>query len=168
MQRAITESLADLRPWMPWARHAPDVEECEENVRQAYLEWVARKDLRLSVFLRDSNRLVASSGLHRFSWEVRRFEIGYWVRSSEANNGYIREAVNAITRFAFSALRANAVEIRLDPENKRSQRVPESLGFEFEGCLRRNSTRPAFTGVRDTLVYSRLNLDGLPELKVSW
>ena len=46
------------------------------------------------------------------------------------------ETVQVLTRLAFDHLQANRVEIRMDPENIRSRRVPERLGFVLEGTLR--------------------------------
>ena len=40
---AITESLAELRPWMPWAHPGQSVDDVEANVRHAAAEFIARR-----------------------------------------------------------------------------------------------------------------------------
>lgn len=152
---AILESLAELQPWMPWANPAPTVEESEAGCRRARLRFLAREDMRLQLYLKGTATLVGSSGLHRINWGVPRFEIGYWVRARFARQGYITEAVNATTRFAFDVLGAQRVEIRMDDRNVASYRVAERAGYMLEGTLRCDS-RAVDGTLRSTRVYSKI------------
>jgi len=158
LQAAIAETIEELSPWMHWADHIPTVEEAEENVRRARCKFLAREDLRLGLFLKGTSTLVGGSGLHRIDWDVPKFEIGYWLRKRFQRQGYATEAADGITKFAFEVLGAKRVEIRCDPKNTRSRRIPERLGFTLEGTLRNNAVTP--TGeVRDTLVFSKIRID---------
>ncbi len=158
LNAAVLESWENLAQWMPWATERPTVEESEHNVRRAYLRFLAREDLRLSLFMRGTDTLVGSSGLHRIDWEVPKFEIGYWVRKRYARQGLITEAVEGITRFAFQTLGAKRVEIRCDAKNVRSMAVAKRLDFVLDGTLR-NDARDHITGeLRDTLVFSKTTL----------
>jgi RimJ/RimL family protein N-acetyltransferase len=154
LQAALAESIDDLRPWMHWATHVPTVEEYEESARQGRVRFLTREDLWLLLFLKGTNTFVGGSGLHRIDWAVPRFEIGYWVRSQFAGQGYITEAVLGITRFAFETLGARRVEIRCDARNERSQRVAERVGFELEATLHKHVVAPDGK-LRDTLIYAR-------------
>lgn len=153
MNAAVIESLARLQPWMPWAQHVPTPEESEANVRQAHAYFLQRTDLRLHLFLKGTHTLVGSSGLHRINWDVPSFEIGYWCRTRFEGQGYISEAVRAITRFAFEELHANRVEIRCDSRNARSRRVAERVGYRLEGVLR-NAGIDVDGGLEDTLLFA--------------
>lgn len=133
---AILESLPELQAWMGWARPAPPLEETEANVQRARLRYLRRLDLRLHLFHKETGRFLGSSGLHRIDWALRRFEIGYWLRTSETGHGYMTEAVAGIAAFAARELGANRIEIRCDARNARSRRVAERLGFRLEGVLR--------------------------------
>jgi len=168
LNAAIIDSLAELQPWMPWAQSTPSILESEENVRQAYAKWILREDLRYSIFEKASGKMVGSTGLHRILWDIPAFEIGYWVRTPYQGQGFITEAVNALTRFSFAFLKAKRAEIRCNARNVRSLAVMKRLNFEFEGCLRGSDAHVKEGESRDTLVYSRLNLDGLPPLEVQW
>ena len=64
---------------------------------------------------------------------MRRFEIGCWIRASAQGQGDVSEAVQALTRMAFSELQARRVEIRMDEKTQRSRAVAERCGFELEG-----------------------------------
>ncbi len=94
---AIVESIAELRPWMPWAKEMPTVEESEAHSRRGYAKFHAREDLTYRGWLKASpETFVVGSGLHRMDWSVRRFEIGYFVRTSLAGRGYVSEIVRAL------------------------------------------------------------------------
>ncbi|MGI8909935.1 MAG: GNAT family N-acetyltransferase [Rubrobacteraceae bacterium] len=152
---AVLESFEELKPWMPWARKRPTVEESEENMRRARARFLERDDLMLLLFLKDTGTLVGSSGLHRIDWSVPKFEIGYWRRTRFAGQGYITEAVRGISDFAFDALDANRVEIRSDSLNHRSAKVAERAGFRLEGELR-NAEAGSDGSLRNTLVFSMI------------
>jgi RimJ/RimL family protein N-acetyltransferase len=110
--------------------------------------------------LRRTDVFVDGSGLHRVDWTVPKFEIGYWVRKRFERQGYISEAVLGITQFAFEALGARRVEIRVDDRNVRSWRVPERLGFVLEGIMR-NEARDVEGRLRDTRVYAKIRTDSM-------
>ncbi|MFC5451213.1 GNAT family N-acetyltransferase [Paenibacillus aestuarii] len=152
---AVKESMAELRPWMPWATSMPTVEESEMSIRRSRLQFLDRTDLRLLLLLKGTDELVGSSGLHRIDWQSRKFEIGYWVRTSYAKQGYITEAVEAITNFAISELQANRIEIRCDERNTNSARVAERVGYSLEGILR-NDKCDIDGLLRNTMVFSKV------------
>ncbi|TKH44323.1 GNAT family N-acetyltransferase [Paenibacillus sp. FSL R10-2782] len=136
VNEAIRESVDELRPWLPFARNLPTPEESEIRSRQARLKFLDRSDMMLYVFETVSGAFVASSGLHRIDWAARKFEIGYWLRTSCTGKGMITEAVHGITDFAIQHLEANRLEIRCDSRNTRSAKVAERAGFTLEGILR--------------------------------
>ncbi|MFW9332288.1 GNAT family N-acetyltransferase [Paenibacillus polymyxa] len=136
VNEAIRESVHELRPWLPFARNLPTVEESEIRSRQARLKFLDRSDMVLYVFDTASGQFVASSGLHRINWDARRFEIGYWLRTSWTGKGIITEAVHGVTDFAIQHLHANRLEILCDSRNMRSAKVAERAGFTLEGILR--------------------------------
>ncbi|GGD53945.1 GNAT family N-acetyltransferase [Paenibacillus nasutitermitis] len=155
VNEAVKESIEELRPWMPWADKIPSEEESEINIRQSRLQFLERTDLRLLIFLKQTGDLVSSSGLHRINWVARKFEIGYWIRTSLSGKGYMTEAVDAITTFAIDELQANRIEIRCDSRNFRSERIAQRLGFILEGILRNNDY--AVDGsLRSTKIFSKV------------
>jgi RimJ/RimL family protein N-acetyltransferase len=152
---AVRESLDMLAPWMPWANRAPTMRESKENQKAAREKFLAREDFRLNAFLKGTNTFVLGSGLHRVDFNVPKVEIGYWVRKQFAGQGYVTEAVNAITDFAFREFNANRVEIRMDDDNVLSWRVAERCGFEREALLR-NERRKLDGSLGNTRVYSKV------------
>lgn len=154
---ATIESLADLRRFpasMSWAMNAPSLESSETFCREGYANYQARKDLPLLLFLKSNGALVGASGLHRFNWKVPKFEIGFWCRSSLQGNGFITEAVNAITAIAFELLGAHRVVVYSDELNIPSWRVCERAGYELEGTMRNDRVDPDGT-LRNIRVYAK-------------
>jgi RimJ/RimL family protein N-acetyltransferase len=159
LNEAVLESLEQLRPWLPWAMETPSVEQTETNVRRGYIRFMAREDLWLLLFLKGTNICVGGSGLHRIDWELPKFEIGYWLRTSYVGQGYMTEAVVGITNFAFDMLGAKRVEIRCDSLNARSSSVAERLGFPLEGILRRDRRDHLSGDLRDTMIFAKIASD---------
>ena len=152
---AIRESLDMLSPWMPWANRAPTLKESRENQKEARERFLAHEGFRLNAFLKGIDTFVLGSGLHRVDFNVPKVEIGYWVRKQFAGQGYVTEAVNAVTDFAFREFNANRVEIRMDDDNALSWKVAERCGFEMEGILR-NERRKLDGSLGNTRVYSKV------------
>jgi len=155
VREAVLESQEDLKAWMPWAMEVPSEEDYEVRVREGQLKFLAREDLWLMLLLKGTGTVIGGSGLHRIDWHVPRFEIGYWVRSSYAGQGYITEAVEGITAFAFNTLGANRLEIRCDVKNTRSAAVARRAGYVLEGTFH-SDARDHFDQLRDTYVFARV------------
>lgn len=155
VNEAVAESIEQLRPWMPWAQKMPTLEDSETDIRNARLKFLERTDLRLLLTLKETGQIIGCSGLHRINWEARKFEIGYWVRTSFSKQGMITEAADAITNFAVHELQANRIEIRCDERNMQSAKVAQRLGFTLEGILRKDACGTDGS-LRSTMVFSKV------------
>ena len=167
VHEAIQESRAELAPWMPWVSEHGSAEDTEAWVREAHARFLTRRDLPFLVFRRDDGTFVGGSGLHRIDWLVPRFEIGYWVRTSQTGRGLATEAASRIADFAFQALQAERVEIWCDARNERSASVARRSGFALEARLVR-SRRDSAGELDDELCFARFavpasgSVDGQP------
>jgi ribosomal-protein-serine acetyltransferase len=159
LHAGVIESLEELRPWMPWAQEAPTLEMEEEVVRRAHADFMARTDLMLLLFHKQTGTLIGGSGLHRILWDVPLFEIGYWLRTPYSGQGYMTEAVVGLTSFAFDTLHARRVEIQCDERNVRSAAVARRASFMLEGILR-NHRRDHVNGeLRNTMIFAQTRDD---------
>ena len=131
-------SRAFLEPWEPrW----PD----DDLTREAYRYRVRRYDadrsgglaLPLFVFVKDSGRLVGGltiGGIRRGAAEA--CTLGYWMGEPFAGKGYMHDALSAIIPHVFDRMRLHRIEAACIPENERSARLLEKVGFRREGHLR--------------------------------
>lgn len=153
---AIVESLEELKPFVHWANRPLQTPETSEAISlQGRVDYLNRNSFRLHLIDKQSGELVGCSGLFFADWHLRKFEIGYWMRTSYAGKGLMTEAIEAITRFGIEILGANRLEIRCDPLNVASTRIPEKLGYHLEGVLR--VSKPDVHGnPADEAVYAKV------------
>ena len=93
--------------------------------------------------------------MHRTDWRVPKTEVGYWIRTSAAGNGYVTEGVHALVACAFEHLGAQRVGLVTGEENIPSRKVAQRCGFELEGVLRSVQRGPD-GGLRNACIYARL------------
>jgi RimJ/RimL family protein N-acetyltransferase len=136
LKLAVDGSLPHLRPWLPWAAAEPTpLDQKVAWLRKSRGEFDLGLDYGYGVFSADEDEVIGGCGLHlRQGLNVR--EIGYWIASAHCQKGCAREVVRALTRVGFEVDAAARIEIRVWPENHRSRKIPESLGFINEGTLR--------------------------------
>ncbi|MBB16208.1 GNAT family N-acetyltransferase [Candidatus Poribacteria bacterium] len=155
LHRAICETFDDLNVWLPWAKELPDEIKIKKFLQSKRVAFLGRQDLVFLLFLKGTETLVGSSGLHPKDWKIPKFEIGYWCRKKFQNQGYITESTVAISEFGFHRLNAERIEICCDSENVRSQKIPRKLGFCLEATLK-NDIRSNSGELRDRLIFSKI------------
>lgn len=129
MSAVISAERERLARFMPWARAEPVTDERRAQIVTTFIrEFEARENFTYGIFDRSTGEYLGGTGLHP-RIDPRALEIGYWIRADREGQGLIREAVAAQARVALETLDAAWVEIRCDPDNARSRRVPEALGF---------------------------------------
>ncbi|HWC75103.1 MAG TPA: GNAT family N-acetyltransferase [Gemmatimonadales bacterium] len=130
---AIRDSFAELSAWLPWADHVPSLDETREHLTKAHAAFEANDDCGLFIWDRISERFIGAIGLHQRLADPKRREMGYWIRTSAAGNGYATEAVRAVSRAALEHLALSALEIHVNPGNVASRRVALAAGFVYAG-----------------------------------
>jgi len=151
-KEALDASLEQLRPWIPWSHGEPSaLDAIEERLARFERDFVAGAEWLYACFPHDERVVLGGAGLHSRQGPGI-LEIGYWIRSSASGQGYATEATAALTRCAFERHRIASVEIRCDPANLASARIPQRLGFRLRerlvGNARTHDGQP-----RDTLVW---------------
>jgi RimJ/RimL family protein N-acetyltransferase len=139
---------------MPWTASEPQtVEQKVELLRHFRGNFDLGRDFVYGIFDPDEAEVVGGTGLHtRVGPDA--LEIGYWIRASRIGEGLATEVTAAQTRAAFEVCGVDRVEIRIDPANERSARIPVKLGFHEEATLRRRL--PPHVGeseLRDVTVF---------------
>jgi RimJ/RimL family protein N-acetyltransferase len=154
LKDALDSSLDHLRPWMPWALEEPrPLDEKVELLRAFRGRFDLGQDFVYALFDRDETEVVGGSGLHTRLGDGA-LEIGYWLRASRVGSGLAREAAAALTYVAFRVCQVDRVEIRIDPANEASLRIPRALGFVEEGTLRRRLPAGGDGVPRDMVLFA--------------
>jgi RimJ/RimL family protein N-acetyltransferase len=136
LKNGIDESLVSLKEFMPWARYEPEaVIHKERRIERWNQDILNDKDFTLGIFSKTNQAFIGSTGLHRRS-ENGIYEIGYWVHQEFQGKGYITEAAEALTNFAFEHLDAEKLEIRCGEKNIKSAQIPQRLNYTLEYTFR--------------------------------
>lgn len=157
VSEALGKSLDHLRPWMPWARHHPENPASTVNLLTAFRDkFYADEDYFFGIFNKTETELIGSTGLHtRIGHSAR--EIGYWINVAHVRQGYATEAVSALIKIGFAVENLKRLEIRCDPNNSISQKIPKALGFSNTTTLIGNTGEDG--KLRDTMIWSLLLTD---------
>ena len=153
--RAVRESVRELKPWMPWAKRCPTISDTRKFCRAAATSFAARKEFHFYLFTKHDSTLIGCASLVRGDSSVPKFEIGYWIHTQHTRMGYATETVLALTRFARRHLGVRRLEIRMDARNLRSAQVAQRTGYRLEGTLR-SDARDNRGRLRDTLVFAKV------------
>lgn len=154
LKASIDVNLDHLLPWIPWAQHEPSpLEAVERRIVGFAEEFQTGPTWGFGIFRRDDERFIGGIGFHA-RIGPRALEIGYWLDREMTGRGYITEAVETLTRLAFSFPEIDRLEIRVDPRNAPSAAIPKRLGYRHVTTLEKNST--IFPGEpRDTMIWEK-------------
>jgi len=114
---------------MPWASQEPLDFPTRRNIIHGFIEkFKQNQDFTFGIFSKKEKKCIGSTGLHtRLSSNER--EIGYWLHVDYVSQGYITEAVSALSKVAFEVEKIAALEIHCHKDNWRSSLVPQRLGY---------------------------------------
>ncbi|GED13593.1 GNAT family N-acetyltransferase [Aneurinibacillus migulanus] len=115
------------------------------------------KAIRFSIIELESNEIIGSCGYNSLDFENEKAEIGYDLAKAFWGKGYASEAIYSLLDYAFSSLKLNRLEAKVEPENVNSIKVLQKLNFTFEGTLRQyEKSKGKFI---DLNMYSKLITD---------
>jgi RimJ/RimL family protein N-acetyltransferase len=129
---AINASLDHLWPWMAWANEPATEAAMATFLATAEELWDQRKDFGYSIVDPDDEQVLGGCGLHARLGRTG-LEIGYWVHVDHVGRGLATRASRALTDAAFGVDGIEVVRIQCEDVNVRSARVPEKLGYRFDG-----------------------------------
>ncbi|MGD9157711.1 MAG: GNAT family protein [Desulfobacteraceae bacterium] len=133
---AVTESIAELSPWMPWCTKDYSIKESKTWCEAREDAWNKGKEYDFVILDKSSEILLGICGLNNINAEVKFANLGYWVRTGRTCQGTATAAVPMLSKFGFNTLNLNRIEIVVAEGNLPSQRVAEKAGALREGLLR--------------------------------
>lgn len=133
LAEAITESYDTLYPWFHDGMGPCEIEtspEWQEGVAcRSLAKFKSRERLQFLAWISDDT-LAGSIELFEPDWDERTFKLSYWLRPSQARQGYMSESAEAILDFAFNVLRARHITATHAAPNGKSAALIEKLGFK--------------------------------------
>ena len=139
---AVKESLSDLQRFpsaYPWVMEEISPSVSESFCARSQLEFAEKSRFVFHMIERPTSRLIGVISLHHPDWTARKFEVGFWCRTTAQKKGYMTEALTAITEYAFAHLNANKIEVVTSSLNIASIRVCEKSGFKLESSFEEGS-----------------------------
>ncbi|RYF88526.1 MAG: N-acetyltransferase [Chitinophagaceae bacterium] len=99
--------------------------------------------------------MIGTIGLWRFIKEHYRAEIGYMLLPAFWKKGYMKEASDAVIKFAFNSMNFHSIEANINPHNLASEALLQKSGFVKEAHFRENYY---YNGrFFDSVIYSLVN-----------
>ena len=138
--RALERELVEGRPWMrEWEATSPRGTigfDTRGSIRA--LQQNARGGQGLPFIIEVDGELAGQLNVTAISYgSLSSATIGYWIAERFAGRGATPAAVALATDHCFQTLGLHRMEICIRPENQKSLRVVEKLGFRYEGLKRR-------------------------------
>jgi len=134
---AVRESLNELMPWMYWCHPDISLQEIKDWIESRPKTWEGDTGYHFAIIDTNDNSFLGNCGLDRIDLQNKVAELGYWVRTSRANQGVATAAAKLVFEFVFDVLKFNRIGIVIAKDNLKSQRVAEKLGAQKEGLLRK-------------------------------
>lgn len=113
-----------------------DIKEAEEIINY-HLE---DSGCRWGLFTKSNAAFIGTCGFHYLrnkngSWMA---EVGFDLTKTHWGKGYMKEVMCAIIDFGFTKMELDIIDATVEPENERSIKLMESLGFKKEHELKDN------------------------------
>lgn len=123
-----------LRPWHPWI----DLIRSTADLDRFITEWLQQlsKNRGFHAGIWHEGKLCGIINHLNIDWVNRSTVLSYWLDEAHQGRGIMTAACRAFVSHAFHTLKLNRVTIECAGRNTRSRRIPERLGFTFEGIIR--------------------------------
>ncbi|MBP1913804.1 ribosomal-protein-serine acetyltransferase [Lederbergia galactosidilyticus] len=155
--KLIDRFRESLREWLPWIDRTIRKEDTITFIQFSQKGFAEFTSMNLVILYRE--KIVGVAGFNEMDVENKVLSIGYWLGQCYQGNGIMNRVVRSLADFALNHLHFNRIEIRIAVGNKKSQAIPEKLGFKKEGVLR--ETEWLYDHYVDHIVYSLLASDNL-------
>lgn len=123
-----------LRRWFSWVDATRQAEHSLSFILKSRQEQEEQNGLALGIF--HDGQLAGGIGMHDWDHSLRKAAIGYWLAREAEGKGIMHQCARTFIAFLFDSLHLNKLEIHHLPDNTRSAKTAQLLGFRTEGVLR--------------------------------
>src|ERR1044072_2373118 len=129
----IEQTRAHIKEWAAWLKDDRTIEDTRAFIKRNLTQLAENKGFTVAIWYR--GEMAGQVEYNYIDWVSRRTEIGYWLGGQFQGKGLMTKSCRVLINHAFEELKLNRVEMQCAVENRRSQRIPERLGFRQEGTL---------------------------------
>jgi len=138
----VTESMASLRLWMPWAYPGYSIVDSEAWIKSALKAWPEGSAYEFAITDSKDGSFIGGCGLNHLNKIDKVANLGYWVRNSRQKEGVATRAAKLLIQYGINDLKLNRIEILAAVENLASRRTAEKAGDVQEAILRHRIALP--------------------------
>lgn len=151
----INSNREYLAEWLPFVDATLMVDDTKQFIQSLINQPPKKKNQIYSIWYK--NEFAGLIGLKDTDWVNHKTEIGYWLAEKMQKKGIITLSTQKLIKYCFSKLKINRVQIKVAVGNQASKKIPERLGFTFEGIERCGEFHK--NNYLDLSVYSLLKSD---------
>jgi ribosomal-protein-alanine N-acetyltransferase len=87
------------------------------------------------------HRLIGTISIWNFDEKKEKAELGFGLAPAFQGRGYMSEALKAVLEFGFSTLKLSVLEAYTDEGNKRSLKLLNNAGFQYQNTIEEAGTK---------------------------
>ncbi|PIZ29750.1 MAG: hypothetical protein COY40_06170 [Alphaproteobacteria bacterium CG_4_10_14_0_8_um_filter_53_9] len=153
----VKESVNELSTWFPWAIQSYNLRQAQEFIAEAIKKSQNQEAFVYTVKSRSSGKFMGIVELKHvpdvYGRKVPMFEVGAWIRNSEAGQGYGAEALKKLIEHADQTLKAKRVFAETAASNSASIKMMQEAGLTKEAELKHNRVLPDGS-LENTVIWS--------------
>jgi [ribosomal protein S5]-alanine N-acetyltransferase len=159
----LFQLFSDPQVMRYWSRGPMTARREAVDYAKTILDGFVKRDL-LNWIVADaeSDAMIGTATLYEINPQHARAGLGYALMPECWGKGLAREAATLALCYGFLELGLHRIEADTEPNNARSNRLLEALGFRREGLLRERFRHP--DGIQDSLIFGLLRTEWLAYL----
>jgi len=143
-----------LSEWLPFIEYTKNIEYTKKYI-QSILDFPDDTKIYVIQYKGSFGGIIGFNKINKLN---KCAEIGYWLSEPLQKKGIVTKSVQVLIDFAFRKLDINRIQIKCNTENIRSKKIPQRLGFHFEG-IERSGEQISEDSFVNLEVYSKLKTD---------
>lgn len=141
-----------LRAWLPWLDSIQKPEDTKSFIQLQVKRFADGEAMHLSIFFK--NNLAGVLAYNKLDHVNGIGHLGYWLGEEYVGKGIMTKSVQEVIHLGFTSWPLQKIEIHCAVDNLKSRAIPERLGFQNEGTIRR--TAKVYDTYQDHIVYGLL------------
>jgi len=128
-EEAFREFTSEITTYM-YPKPLRMIEELDARTASVIEDMKLGKEYEFYVIDKNTEEFVGRGGLHNADTKIPEF--GIWIKKSAHGNGYGKEAIHGLKKWADQNLAYDYITYPVDKRNIASRKIPESLGGEVK------------------------------------